>query len=123
VGGGEAFHRRPEGIAQLGADRRGGDRVAQVLGQEADHLPADLEVRHIGVQVDPIQALKVEGHMAVEHVVDVAHRHHMAPQHEDRLRPTMRVMAVIFPHHPTTTRRSEAGLTGSLLSNSWWLGL
>jgi len=24
-------------------------------------------------------------------------------------------MAVIFPHHPTDTRRSEAGLTGSLL--------
>jgi hypothetical protein len=24
-------------------------------------------------------------------------------------------MAVIFPHHPTDTRRSEAGLTGWLL--------
>jgi len=47
-----------------------------VLGEEDDYLPADLEVRHVGVQVDAIQALKVEGHMAVEHVVDGAHRRH-----------------------------------------------
>jgi hypothetical protein len=47
-----------------------------VLGQQDHHLPSDLEVRHIGVQVDAIQALKVQRHMAVEHVVDVAHRRH-----------------------------------------------
>jgi hypothetical protein len=80
VAGGKPFHRRPEGGAQLGEDRRRGDRVAKVLGEEADHLPADLEVRHIRVQVDAVQALKVQGHMAVEHVVDIAHpRHHGTP--------------------------------------------
>ena len=29
-------------------------------------------------------------------------------------------MAVIFPHHPTDTRRSEAGLTGWLLFCGWF---
>jgi hypothetical protein len=112
MGGGKPFHRRPEGGAQLGEDRRRGDRIAKVLGEEADHLPSDLEVRHVRVQVDAIQALKVEGHMAVKHVVDGAHRrHHGTPQHEDSLGPTAPAMAVIFPHHPTDTRRSEAGLT------------
>jgi hypothetical protein len=31
-------------------------------------------------------------------------------------------MAVIFPHHPTDTRRSEAGLTGSLVFSGWFVG-
>jgi hypothetical protein len=88
MGGSEAFHRRPEGIAQLGEDRRGGDRIAKVLGQEDDHLPTHLQVRHVGVQVDAIQALQVERYMAVEHVVDVAHRrHHGTPSMRTRSDP------------------------------------
>jgi hypothetical protein len=46
--------------------------MAQVLGEEGDHLPADLQVGDVGVQIDAVQALQVEGHMAVEEVVDVA---------------------------------------------------
>jgi hypothetical protein len=72
VVGGEAGHRRPERVADLGEAGRRGNRMAQVLGQERDHLPADLQVRDVGVQIDAVQALQVEGHMAVEEVVDVA---------------------------------------------------
>ena len=43
-------------------------------GQEADDLPADLQVRHIGVQVDPIQTLQVQPHMPVQ---DVIHGHRL----------------------------------------------
>jgi hypothetical protein len=50
--------------------------MAQVLGQERDHLPVNLQVGDVGIQVDAVQALQVEGHMAVEEVVDVAHRSH-----------------------------------------------
>ena len=54
---------------------RGGDRVAQVLGQERDHLPADLQVGDVGVEVDAVQAVNVECHVTVEDIVDVHHRH------------------------------------------------
>jgi hypothetical protein len=50
--------------------------MAQVPGEEGDHLPADLQVGDVGVQIDAVQALQVEGHMAVEEVVDVARRSH-----------------------------------------------
>jgi len=50
--------------------------MAQVLGEEGDHLPADLQVGDVGVQIDAVQALQLEGHMAVEEVVDAAHHSH-----------------------------------------------
>jgi hypothetical protein len=50
---------------------RRGNRVAQMLGEEPDHLPAHLQVGNIGVEVDAIQALQVQPHMPVEQIVDV----------------------------------------------------
>ena len=43
-----------------------------MLGQKAHHLTADLQIRHVAVQIDPIQTLQIEQHMPVEHIV---HRH------------------------------------------------
>jgi hypothetical protein len=54
---------------------RGGDLVAQVLGQERDHLAADLQVGDVGVEVDAVQAVQVKCHVTVEDIVDVHHRH------------------------------------------------
>jgi hypothetical protein len=53
-----------------------------MLGQERDHLAADLQVGDLGVEVDAIQAIQVERYVAVEDVVDVHHRRHM--DHPDR---------------------------------------
>ena len=75
---GEAIHRPTERRPDLVEDRRGRDRIPQVRGQEADHLPADLQVRHIGVQVDPIQTLQVQHHMPVQ---DVIHGHRLDHHH------------------------------------------
>jgi len=44
--------------------------------QEPDHLPADLQIRDIRVQVQPIDTLDLERHMTLEHVVDVRHVSH-----------------------------------------------
>jgi hypothetical protein len=43
-----------------------------VPGQERHHLSAGLQDRHIGVEVDPVQALHIQRDMPVEHIV---HRH------------------------------------------------
>jgi hypothetical protein len=48
-------------------------QLAQVLGHERDHLPARLQNGHVGVEVDPAQALDVQLHMSAE---DLVHRHH-----------------------------------------------
>ena len=71
---GEPADRPPERGPDLVEDRRGRDRIAQVRGQEADHLPADLQVVHPSVQIDPIQTLQIQRHMPVE---DVVHRHRL----------------------------------------------
>jgi hypothetical protein len=54
---------------------RGGDLVAQVLGQECHHLTADLQVGDVSVEVDAVQAVQVKCHVTVEDIVDVHHRH------------------------------------------------
>ena len=51
--------------------------MAQVLGQERDHLAADLQVGDIGVAVEAVQAIQVERDVAVQDVVDGHHRRHM----------------------------------------------
>src|SRR5207249_1731297 len=59
-----------------------------------------------------------EGHMTVEHVVDVAHRrHHDTPKMRAGSDHPGPDKTVIIQHNPDDARRSEAGLTGSLLSN------
>ena len=77
-----------EAVADALEQHRGGDLVAQVLGQERDHLPADLQVGDVGVEVDAVQAIQVERDVAVEDVVDVRHHRHIDhPDREDSLGP------------------------------------
>ena len=61
-------------------NRAGEHLVAQVLGQERDHLAADLQVGDIGVEVDAIQALQVQRYMTVQDLVDVHHPPHGPPR-------------------------------------------
>jgi hypothetical protein len=74
---GEGRDRLAEAVADAFEQDRRGDLVAQVLGQEPDHLAADLQVRDVGVEVDAVQAIQVERDVAVQDVVDVHHRRHM----------------------------------------------
>jgi hypothetical protein len=38
--------------------------------QELDHLPADLQLRQVTMQVEPVQAMQVQRDMTIQHVVD-----------------------------------------------------
>jgi hypothetical protein len=67
---GEAGHRFPERRPDLVEEGWRGNRVTQMPGQERNDLPTDLEIRHVGVEIDPIGTVQVQHHMAVEHVVD-----------------------------------------------------
>jgi hypothetical protein len=83
---GEGRDRLAEAVSDPLEQDRGGDLVAQVPGQERDHLAADLQVGDVGVEVDAVQAIQVERYVAVEDVVDVHHRRHIHhPDHEDSL--------------------------------------
>jgi len=48
-------------------------------GQEGNDLPADLQVRHVGIEIDPIEALQIQGYLPIEHVIH-SHRFTHAPQ-------------------------------------------
>ena len=74
--GGERLHLPPEAVADLLEQRRRRDREAKVLGQKRHHLPADLQIGHVRVQVEPVHAGEVERNMALEHVIDVHHAGH-----------------------------------------------
>ena len=50
---GKGGHRAAELLPDLVEQRRGRNWQPQMLGHERDHLPAGLQDRHIGVQVDP----------------------------------------------------------------------
>jgi hypothetical protein len=78
---GEPGDRATERGPDLVEDRRGRDRIAQVRGQEADDLPADLQIGHVGVEVDPIQTLQIERHMPIENLVH-GHRAGHGPQRD-----------------------------------------
>jgi hypothetical protein len=66
-----------EPVADLLEQGRRGDREPKVLGEEGGHLAAHLQVRHVGVQIEPINAVERQADVAVEDVVDVGHgRHH-----------------------------------------------
>ena len=63
---GEGLDGLAEPVPHLLHDRGRGDGLTEVVAHEGDHLAGDLEIRHIHVEVDPIKALEVEGHMVVE---------------------------------------------------------
>ena len=66
--GGEAAHRATKRGADPLQDRRRRDRFTRMLGPKAHPLAFHLQIRHITVQIDPIQTL-IEHHMPVEHIV------------------------------------------------------
>jgi hypothetical protein len=76
---GEPRHRQPERCSDLVEDRRRRDRIEQVRGQKTHHLPTDLQIRHVGVEVDPVQALQIQRDMAVENPVDRYRGHNRQP--------------------------------------------
>lgn len=63
VGLGEGHHRLTEPCSDPVEEGRR-DRVAEVLGEERDHLATDLQVGNVRVEVDMVEALEVEGDMA-----------------------------------------------------------
>jgi len=67
---GEPVDRLTERGPHLVEDRRRRDRIAQVRGQEGDDLPADLQIGHVGVEVNPVQALQVQRDLPIENLVD-----------------------------------------------------
>ena len=76
---GEDIDGLAEPVAHLFHHRGRGDHHAQVTPHEAHHLARGLEVRHVGVQVDPVEALEIEHHMVIEQVVHVDDGGHGAP--------------------------------------------
>jgi hypothetical protein len=52
------------------------DAIAEVTFQELVDLRPDLQVRHIGVEVEPVDALHLQRDVTVEHLVDVHHLAH-----------------------------------------------
>ena len=69
VGVGEGGNRAAERVTDLLQARRGGHRETAVP-QELHHLPTHLQLAEIAVEVDPVQALQIEAHVPVEHLVD-----------------------------------------------------
>jgi hypothetical protein len=75
---GEGRNCLAEAVADAFEQGRGRHLVAQMLGQERDHLAADLQVGDVGVEIDTIQAIQVKRYVALEDIVDVHHRRHVA---------------------------------------------
>ncbi len=72
-------HRAAKRGADLLQDCRRRDRITQMRGQKA-RPPARpvLQIRHITIQIDPIQTLNIQHHMPIEHIV---HRHRRSHLH------------------------------------------
>ena len=65
-------------FTHLPEQHRGGNRLIAMLAEKGDHLAANLQRRHISVQVDTIQAFEVQYHMPIQDLIDVAHPCHAA---------------------------------------------
>jgi len=72
---GEGVDLAAEAVADL-LDHRGGRYGLAEVPAELVDLPAHLQVRDVGVQVEAVDAGDVEPDVAVEHVVDVHHAGH-----------------------------------------------
>jgi hypothetical protein len=74
---GERLERSDEPGADRGHQRRARDRLAAVVAEEAEHTRHPLEAWHIDVQVQPIEAFDLEGHVITQdgrHGLGYAHR-------------------------------------------------
>jgi hypothetical protein len=69
---GKRTHRPAEPVADPAHHHRRGDREP-ARGQELHHLTTDLQIRHIAVEINPIQTLDVQAHMPVQ---NICCRHH-----------------------------------------------
>src|SRR5262249_27781 len=76
LSGGERFALPSEPIPDLLYERGRSEREAEVALQEVVDLRPDLQAGHVGVQIQPVDALHLQGHMTVEHVVDIHHARH-----------------------------------------------
>ena len=101
----ERFDLSAEAIPDRPQQRRRRDLMPEMATQEPHHLTADLQLRHVRVQIQPIDTLDLERHMTLEHVIDIRHARHPRSIPKGRLCRT----AVT---HPTGGGR-EGGLTPS----------
>jgi hypothetical protein len=86
---GQSPDRVPEPVTDPGNHRRGRNREP-LTRQELHDLPTDLQVRHIPIEVNPIQALQIQRHMTIKNIPR-RHRascHHTPPDdHHSRQEP------------------------------------
>ena len=101
---GERGHRLPEPLPELAEQHRRGEREPQVPGQERHHLRTGLQDRHVGVEIDPVQALDIQRDMPIEHVVhrDDPLHHATSVRSSQRSRDPVRPASDRCPSHPAT---------------------
>jgi hypothetical protein len=74
---GEAAHRRAEAVTDRRQRRGRGDRQPQLAVHEPHQPRRVLQLRHVDVEIHPINALHLEHHMIVEDISHAArYRHH-----------------------------------------------
>ncbi len=66
--GSELTDLRIKRLGAVGQHRGGGHRLAQVLADEPDHAKLALQLRHIHVAVDAVDALQLKHDVLPEHV-------------------------------------------------------
>jgi len=66
--GGKPFDRFDERLAPRRDHCGRGDLKAQVPGQETHHLPDPLQLRHVQVQVEPVDRFDLEQHMTSQDI-------------------------------------------------------
>jgi hypothetical protein len=76
---GEGVHGSAKPIAHLLHHCGRSNRHAKVIAHENEDLAGGLQVRHVCVEIDAIEALEIEGYMLVEQVVHVDDGGHGAP--------------------------------------------
>jgi len=77
----EVGHRLAEALTELSEQRWRRERIAQMIGQKRHHLGAGLQFRHVAIQINPIRALDIQGHMPVQ---NLGHGHDPL-RHDDHL--------------------------------------
>ncbi|MGI8777458.1 MAG: hypothetical protein ACR2LJ_08745, partial [Acidimicrobiales bacterium] len=74
--------------------------VERMIDQEPDHLAPHLQVGDVGVQVQAVDALDLQGHVPVQHVVDVHHVGHAT---------SLVARRPALPARPTSPLRRSSG--------------
>ena len=61
-------HRGAESLGDRRQRRRRGDRTTQLVAQVADQTEFSLQLRHIHIEIHPVDALHLEHHMIGQHI-------------------------------------------------------